>query len=143
MLCWSFSQSLHRIGPSAKFPGNASTLTAVSGSVSQVGCQDSLLILILLLLLISFPSSPDSTFGWLWESPHVLSSILPFFAILSHHLLLYSFLIIISNSLLPLLPFSSEIFRDLEEKYPHFLLVDSPFCIHLSQSLNTDLKSQS
>lgn len=79
---------------------------------------------------------------YLWVTVGISSCFIlytPFFAILSHCLLLYSFLIIISNSHLPLLPFSSEIFSDLEEKLPHSLLVDSCFCIHLSQSLNTDL----
>lgn len=73
-----------------------------------------------------------------------ISSCFILYAVLPHHLLLHSFLIIVSNNLLPLLPFSSELFSDLEEQLPHPSLTDTLFCIHLSQPLIIDhLKSWS
>lgn len=59
-----------------KFPGNASSLTAVSGSVPRVDAK--------ILCLSSFRCCwflflpPDPTFAGLWESPHLLSSMFPF-----------------------------------------------------------------
>lgn len=101
-----------KVVPSVKIPGNASPPTAVSGSVSPTGCQCSPLILLLLLVFL-----PSSRFH-LWVAVGILLMFYPrgsFFTQLPHYVLLYAFLMIVVNNLLPPLLFPSEIFSDFAE----------------------------